>query len=285
MSITTVVIPCYNEERRLDGPAFLKFAAAHPQVRLLFVNDGSRDGTQRLIQGLADSRPNQIVAHQLDANRGKAEAVRQGMLKALDEGADYLGYFDADLATPLDAVSDFARVLDRRRGIDVVLGSRLPLLGRAIRRRPRRAVLGRVFARAASFTLGISIHDTQCGAKLFRATPWVAAAFGKPFCTRWIFDVEVLARISLATEIAGGPSLNECVYEFPLDDWQEVAGSKLKATDFLKAPMELATIYWRYLGPRRSRFEPVVELPRLVLPLQRSAELHVAKPSDERRAA
>ncbi len=272
MSSTTLVIPCYNEERRLDVPAFLRFASAHPTVRLLLVNDGSRDGTLEVLKGLAGERPVQMAVLDLAQNGGKAEAVRQGMLRALEEGADYAGYFDADLATPLEAAIEFSRVLDRLRGIDVVVGSRLQLLGRAIRRQAKRAFLGRVFARAASTTLGIAIHDTQCGAKLFRATPWVAAAFEQPFCTRWIFDVEVLARIARSTEAAGGPALAECVYEFPLEDWREVAGSKLKATDFLKAPAELATIYWRYLSPFRPAASPVVEMPRVVLSLPRAAD-------------
>ncbi|OAI51998.1 hypothetical protein AYO47_06650 [Planctomyces sp. SCGC AG-212-M04] len=271
MSSTTLIIPCYNEERRLDASAFLHFAAANPAVRLLFVNDGSRDNTLEVLNGIAAERPVQIAVHDCEKNGGKAEAVRQGMLRALDEGADYAGYFDADLATPLEAAIEFARVLDRLRGIDVVVGSRLQLLGRSIKRRAKRALLGRVFAKAASTTLGISIHDTQCGAKLFRSTPWVAAAFSQPFCTRWIFDVEVLARIAQATQAAGGPALTECVYEFPVDDWTEIAGSKLKATDFLKAPAELATIYWRYLGPFRSAAAPVLQMPRVVLSLPRAA--------------
>jgi dolichyl-phosphate beta-glucosyltransferase len=284
MSSTTLVIPCYNEERRLDGPAFLRFVAANPAVRLLFVNDGSRDNTLDVLNRIAAERPVQIAVHDCPRNGGKAEAVRQGMLQALEDGADYAGYFDADLATPLEASIEFARVLDRLRGIDVVVGSRLQLLGRSIRRRPKRAMLGRVFARAASMTLGISIHDTQCGAKLFRSTPWVAAAFSEPFCTRWIFDVEVLARIAQSTHAAGGPSLAECVYEFPLDDWTEVAGSKLKATDFLKAPAELATIYWRYLGPFRASVAPALEMPRVVLSMQRPGPQEDAR-EPERRAA
>ena len=281
MSSTTLVIPCYNEERRLDGPALLRFAVSNPRVRLLFVNDGSRDGTLELLRGLESHRPAQISVLHFAINGGKAEAVRQGMLLALSEGADYAGYFDADLATPLDAANEFVRVLDRLRGIDVIIGSRVQLLGRSIRRRARRAVLGRVFARAASTVLGIPIRDTQCGAKLFRATPWVAAAFEQPFCTRWIFDVEVLARISQCAE-AGGPALTECVYEFPLDDWQEVAGSKLKPADFLKAPAELAAIYWRYLGPFRLKPASVAAMPRVVVTLARTSD---QEPEIHRRAA
>ena len=91
-------------------------------------------------------------------------------------------------------------------------------------------------------------------------------------------------RIAQATRAAGGPSLAECVYEFPMDDWREVAGSKLKATDFLKAPAELATIYWRYLGPLRGAPAVVAEMPRAVLTLPRVQAGEVAA-EQERRAA
>jgi glycosyltransferase involved in cell wall biosynthesis len=280
MSATTLVIPCYNEEHRLDAAACLRFIRSTPQMRLLFVNDGSRDRTLDVLNAVHADAPAQIDVLNLEVNSGKAEAVRRGMRFALDRGADYAGYFDADLATPLEAAVEFARTLDRLRGIDVVIGSRLPLLGRSIRRQRKRAILGRVFARAASTTLGIAIHDTQCGAKLFRATPWVQAAFDQPFCTRWIFDVEVLARIAQATSACGGPQLTDCVYEFPLDNWRDVAGSKLRARDFLKAPAELASIWLRYLAPWAKAPEALPELPRAVLPLARESERR-----DERKAA
>jgi dolichyl-phosphate beta-glucosyltransferase len=282
MSSTTLVIPCYNEERRLDQPAFLGFAAGNPSVRLMLVNDGSQDRTLNVLTELASERPGQIAVLDCPRNGGKAEAVRQGMLRAFANGADYAGYFDADLATPLEAVVEFIRVLDRMRGIDIVIGSRLPLLGRSIRRRAKRALLGRLFARAASATLRIAIHDTQCGAKLFRATPWVEQAFAQPFCTRWIFDVEVLARISNVTRGSGGPVLEDCVYEFPLDDWREVAGSKLKAADFLKAPAELARIYWRYLGPLKEQLAAGESYPRATVQFPARAS---AQPSERRDAA
>ena len=69
---------------------------------------------------------------------------------------------------PLESICEFRRVLEKRNTIDVVLGSRIPLLGRDIQRRPLRRILGRVFARTASLVLGLSLYDTQCGAKLFR---------------------------------------------------------------------------------------------------------------------
>jgi len=96
--------------------------------------------------------------------------------------------------------------------------------------------------------LGVRVFDTQCGAKLFSVTPQLPRYFSKPFLTRWIFDVEILARMQQSHRAAGTP-LEQTVYEYPLDAWRDVAGSSLKKGDFVKAVGELVRIYWTYLGP------------------------------------
>jgi glycosyltransferase involved in cell wall biosynthesis len=253
MSSTVIVIPCYNEAERLNVRAFERFLHADGRSSLLFVNDGSTDGTLLLLQQIENSEPSRVEVLNLPRNRGKAEAVRTGMRLAFEHGAEYVAYWDADLATPLDAIPEFIRVLDRRPETDIVTGSRIPLLGRSIRRQPQRAFLGKLFVRAASLVLGVGLLDTQCGAKMFRSTPAIAAAFEMPFCSRWIFDVEILARIAQLAEQRHAAPLAKCLYELPLDDWEDVAGSKLRGRDFLKAPAELAHIYLRYLSPLQIR--------------------------------
>src|SRR5204862_482251 len=85
------------------------------------------------------------------------------LARALDRGAEVVGYVDADLSTP---VAEVARLLDEmeQRGVAVVMGARVALLGTAIQRRALRHYLGRLFATAASIILGLPVYDTQCGA-------------------------------------------------------------------------------------------------------------------------
>src|SRR5581483_3862536 len=79
MTRLTVVVPCYNEAQRLDGPPLLAFLDQHPEARLIFVDDGSKDATLARIEALAAERPGRIETIALQPNRGKAEAVRAGM--------------------------------------------------------------------------------------------------------------------------------------------------------------------------------------------------------------
>ncbi len=192
---TTIIVPCHNEARRLQAAEFQKFVAEHRHVRFLFVNDGSSDETPALLERIAKTDALRFTILHLAKNSGKAEAVRQGVLHASAAQTEYIGYWDADLATPLDEIPGFVDVLENRPEISLVLGSRVPLLGHEIRRRPLRKMLGRLFSRVTSMVLGLRVHDTQCGAKLFRNTPTLLAAFLQPFGSRWIFDVELLARL------------------------------------------------------------------------------------------
>ena len=248
MASCTIVVPCYNEAQRLDLRVFIEHAARHDES-FLFVNDGSTDATGDVLDDLRAANSQAFSVLPLSRNGGKAEAVRQGMLQAFAGGAEYAGYWDADLATPLDAIADFRHHLDQHPQVEMAMGARVRLLGRAIERRALRHGLGRLFATAAAAVLKLPVYDTQCGAKLFRATQRVQRAFAHPFCTRWIFDVELIAR--LLTDAGDGSSADEWIHELPLNEWRDVAGSKLKSTDFLRAARQLVDIYRRYPELRR----------------------------------
>jgi dolichyl-phosphate beta-glucosyltransferase len=260
-SETIIVVPCYNEAKRLDVGAFARFLTESTGTSLLFVDDGSNDDTPIVLERLRAEFPQRVSVYRVERNGGKAEAVRRGVNAALRQRPAFVGYWDADLATPLDAIAEFRDVLRRRAEVSLVMGSRVPLLGRKIRRKRSRKLIGRAFATAASAVLGVPVFDTQCGAKMFRVTPLTAMLFRERFRSRWIFDVEILARW-----LDNGGTV-DAIVELPLERWEDVAGSRLKARDFLVAGLDLAAIGWRY---RRGHSAPAtisvdikaVEVPR-----------------------
>jgi len=244
MASASIIIPCYNEEKRLDVACFRGFKSSHT-ITFLFVNDGSTDQTLQLLQSLNASDPTKFAVLNLTQNRGKAEAVRQGLLAAIGSHPDYVGFWDADLATPLDAIAEFIELAESRPELEMIIGSRVKLLGRHIERRPSRHYLGRFFATAASAVLGLAVYDTQCGAKLFRASSAISF-FQQPFCSRWIFDVEIVARLIQARRGKEFRQPEQVIYEFPLMAWKDIPGSKLRYSDFVRAAWELLRIRNRY---------------------------------------
>lgn len=237
---TIVVIPCFNEAARLDPSAFESPLAREPKLRFLFVDDGSTDRTLEVLRGFADRLPDRVLVHALDRNSGKAEAVRSGVLAAYARNPELIGYWDADLATPLDLIEKFAEVL-RDESLLMVLGSRVRLLGRNIERTAARHYIGRVFASAAATVLGLAVYDTQCGAKLFRANEVMRRVFERRFRLNWCFDVEILARL-LGLESQGLCDVREQCVEFALDTWVDAPGSKLNLRQVPRVLGELARL-------------------------------------------
>jgi dolichyl-phosphate beta-glucosyltransferase len=243
-----LVVPCYNEAARLDIAAFRSFLATDPQTHLLFVDDGSRDNTLALLRQLCQDDEHRAEVLHRSRNSGKGEAVRHGVLHALNEyETNLVGYWDADLATPLDSIASFRAVLIERPSLEMVFGSRVKLLGRHVERRAVRHYLGRVFATVVSVMLRLPIYDTQCGAKLFRVTPELRQVFSQPFVSKWVFDVEILARF-LKLYHLDTKHLERVIYEYPLETWADVAGSKVRAADFFTALIDIARIKLRYLS-------------------------------------
>lgn len=246
MTHCTIVVPCYNEAARLQTADFRRYLDTSPGISMLFVNDGSKDRTLDVLRELERDAPRVRVLDKRP-NGGKAEAVRDGMLLALnDPNVQFVGFWDADLATPLDAIGDLLDVLANDPDLEMIFGSRVKLLGRDVQRRMVRHYLGRVFATITSVVLQLPVYDTQCGAKIFRATPDLRRVLQDPFRSRWIFDVELIARF-LQLYSAAGTSVEGRIYEFPLHCWRDVPGSKLRAGDFARAILDLWDIWRQYI--------------------------------------
>ncbi len=232
-----LVIPAWNEATRLKEHAFSDFVTRQEVVDLRFVDDGSTDATPEKLEAIRCQAPERITVQRLEPNRGKGEAVRLGMQAAFDAGCSLAGYLDADLAAPLDTALLLREALLADSSLAMVLGSRVKLLGWRIRRSERRHYLGRIFATCASLALGMPVYDTQCGAKALRAGAATDAALATPFLSRWLFDVELIARLRDA---------GAAMREVPLPVWEDPGGSSLRARDFLAAPVELWRIRRRY---------------------------------------
>jgi glycosyltransferase involved in cell wall biosynthesis len=241
-----MVVPCYNEELRLPTGQFRQFLC-ESQFQFVFVDDGSRDKTLDRLEAVREGKEDRVFVLRSPHNRGKGEAVRMGFNFALDQGAQFVGYWDADLATPLEAIPQFMAIFETRPDLDMVFGARVKLLGRHVHRQTTRHYLGRVFATVVSTLLRLPIYDTQCGAKIFRVRPGTPKLTAEPFSTRWVFDVELLARY--IGQLGSAKLAAQRIYEFPLDSWEDVGGSKVKPFDFFVALRDVTLIYWKYLRP------------------------------------
>lgn len=251
MARTLIVIPCFDEADRLPVGRISAFLEKHADTGLILVNDGSRDQTLDLLRRIESAHPGRVSVVDQQPNRGKAEAVRAGMNVAFEQGARFAGYFDADLAAPLEEVPRLIEVLETHDRVEMVLGARVQLMGRRIERSATRHYLGRVFATVASLVLELPVYDTQCGAKLFRVSDSTKRLFAEPFVGGWIFDVEILARrIAAGRADTALPDVASAVYELPLDEWIDVAGSKVGPVDFGRAIWAILRIRNRYLTSR-----------------------------------
>ena len=240
----SLIVPCFNEENRLDPEPFIHAINQYEQLTLCFVNDGSTDQTHiTLLQSFGQTPRIQIL--DLHKNVGKAEAVRQGILHMMNQQKDdhFFGFLDADLSTPVNELMGMFEVISQNVEIDMIFGLRLKRYGANVRRLVSRHFAGRVFATIANWLLKIEIYDSQCGAKIFRKKI-VSTLFSDEFTSKWFFDLELIMRYR---NHHPSKSLYQGIFEYPLLTWVEMGNSKIKLKDMLEAPFELLKIRKRYL--------------------------------------
>jgi glycosyltransferase involved in cell wall biosynthesis len=238
---TSIVIPCYNEEKGISNSEYSNFLNNNPEAFICFVNDGSTDNTLRILNVLKEKHPSQIYVLSLEKNSGKAEAVRAGINYCnANFQHQYIGYLDADLATTLEEFIDLRNYL--KGEIVFSFGSRIRKIGSTIERENSRFLIGRVVATFISNILDIKVYDTQCGSKLF--TKEISEQlFEKEFISRWLFDVEIFYRM---IHLFGKEKAIKKMVEVPLKLWVEKGDSKIKLTYGFKLWFDLFEIQRKY---------------------------------------
>jgi dolichyl-phosphate beta-glucosyltransferase len=238
-----VIVPCYNEALRFPIRHFCEYISEHKNLLFCFVDDGSTDSTAEMLKDLKIKHNDSISILQLSSNQGKAEAIRQGVLFVLNGiSPKYIGYMDADLATPLSEVYRLNTFIHENEKIRFIFGSRVSVFGSNIQRLPIRHYGGRVIATAVDLILGMKIYDTQCGLKIFDRG-MATDLFREPFLTRWFFDVEVFARLKL---LYSPLELSYQLRELPINNWVEMGASKVNLGDICRIPLDLVKIYIKY---------------------------------------
>ncbi len=184
----SVVIPAYNEEKRLPQSltAVMDFLKKQPyRSEIIVSDDGSQDRTVALAKEILKEFPHQVLV--TPQNRGKGHAVRQGMLAAT--GA-YVLFTDADLSTPIEEVLRFLARLEKDQ--DVVIGSRaLPESQVEIHQNFLRETMGKVFNLMAQVWAFKGVRDSQCGFKCFRREA-AQKLFSLQKLDGFSFDVEIV---------------------------------------------------------------------------------------------
>ncbi len=186
----SIVIPAYNEERRL-GPTLERVGAWLDEqgrdAEILVVDDGSADGTSDLVRARAQEDPRvRLLGERV--NRGKGYSVGEGVAAARGER---ILFSDADLSTPIEELPKLEAALERE-GAQVAIGSRAKPGASLERRQPfYREGMGRAFNLLVQVLVFPGIRDTQCGFKLFTAEA-ARTLFAHRRIDGFAFDVELL---------------------------------------------------------------------------------------------
>jgi dolichyl-phosphate beta-glucosyltransferase len=238
----SIVIPAYNEDRRLPKTldSIFAFLQARPfQAEIIVVDDGSSDRTTEIVTACRQKYPGLRLLSNT-GNRGKGFSVRHGMLEA--RGAIAL-FTDADLSTPIEEADKLLAAV-RDEGYDAAIGSRA--VDRSlieVHQSVIREQAGIFFNRLVRWIMGIKFSDTQCGFKAFRMEP-----------ARIIFEQQRVERFGFDPEILFLAKRNGLrVAEVPVR-WSHDSASKVNvAADGIRMFLELLLIRWNAMRGRYPR--------------------------------
>ena len=237
---TCIIVPVYNEYKRLNIHAYNSFLHSNDNISIVFVNDASTDKTIELLQNIQNTFPSKVKILSLASHSGKAEAIRAGMLSSIEKKqSEYYGFIDADLAVPLEDMLIFAKRLYINK-LSMALGIRTESNKLNIYRTTIRKFLGNVFRLYLHNVLNFNISDSQCGAKVF--TPELIPVLYKDrFKTRWLADIELLIRYGHYFKIERRV-IHDHIAQIPVSRFSDIANSKFNIRESIRIIKEIFII-------------------------------------------
>ena len=234
-NLGSIIVPCYNEELRFDLNYFqsLNKKLLNSGVELVFVNDGSTDGTLDILKKISF---NPRILN-LNKNVGKAEAIRKAMIQEISINDKIIfGYLDSDGSFDLNDISIFVNDFVSNKKLQnykILSAARVKLAGTSIDRKTHRHVIGRLITSILNLKFENKVYDPQSGFKLFRRSNELIEAFSKPFITRWFIDMEIMNHYKYH---------KNSIIEMPVSSWVDTPGSKIVAKEYFRIFFELTKI-------------------------------------------
>lgn len=215
-----IVIPFYNESERLGDCSYLEKLEQNKAIDFIYVNDGSSDNTFSILTNKFPTK--KIITYK--ENKGKGGAVREGLLYAVSNGYNVVGFLDSDGAFSL---SDVGRILNSSErmfrddpDLGMIIGSRASTSENNIKRTIGRSLTSKLVKQVIKWNLrkltNIS-YDTQSGFKLMRSSEQLKDFLEKDFQTKWFFDVEIMIGVGYFGYIK----------EISLSTWRDVRKSHI----------------------------------------------------------
>jgi glycosyltransferase involved in cell wall biosynthesis len=229
-----MVVPCFNEEKRIKLNYWNDLTDI-PNVRWIFVNDGSTDGTKNVLYKITNAT---II--DINKNVGKAESIRKGITETYKKNSGesfWVGYLDADSAFEIEDIRKVIElVYSKSSAYDSYWGSRVALAGRKITRNNFRHILSRILITIFGYKMRDLPYDPQTGFKIFKFNNQQMEIFEKRFETKWFVDLEILIRYQvLEKQIMK-------IWEEPVNTWKDVDGSNIRGFELITVVKDLIKI-------------------------------------------
>jgi dolichyl-phosphate beta-glucosyltransferase len=239
-----LIVPLYNESRRINIKEYEAFLSKNEHVKIIFVNDASVDNTLEILRTIQPLYHRQVEILSNLSNLGKGEAIRKGIIHVLETSlATQVAFMDADLSIPISDLIKFSNTLEASDA-SAVIGVRDLSDINHIKRTFSRKYLSYLFRYYVRMVFRLKIIDTQCGAKIFKRE-MAQRLFLQPFQTRWLSDLELLLRLQ---DYCYSKSLDFSaqLIPIPVTYYEDKTGSKFNFFERLRTSYDLVRLSMQY---------------------------------------